>query len=370
MPKASAPTFTQTVRHYLLAAAKWQEGKDCYFAVVQRERQLNNSHYTQTPDGYQTADFSMLPNSPNIAVNTGATPVHNAIVDCNPVKLKEMLVKVEAPSMEHAVGCYTGQGDPFRSTPMILLVRTLQTSYLLAFLRKAVAEADAGRFNLADLQLGLRDKAGRTLLHYAYALGQVRTKPEHNVVHQLLEIDKRLPEGQKITGITDNEGLTPLALALQMDEKAVRKMLIDLEMHPDRSVGATYNSLQTEFFETAASAMHTGVNAAKALRIRDGSIAFSGPNALPLILLNKGFLEGLQRCSDYAHVFGSLQTIITDHVNSKLKGPTIGEQCWQWVQYIQQEHRKTLANASAAPSSVAVTGSLTPTPGAGVAPAR
>lgn len=129
---------------------------------------------------------------------------------------------------------YTSQQDPFKSTPMILLVRTLQSDKLMALLTEAI---ECPEFNLEHLKLGLQDGDGRTVLHYAYALGQT------DLVDKLLEINKKLPKDQDITKIIDKHAKTPKELLFSLDRQAVRKILINLEMHPDRSIYAERNDL-------------------------------------------------------------------------------------------------------------------------------
>jgi hypothetical protein len=155
-------------------------------------------------------------------------------------------------------------------------------------------------------------------LHYSYALGQ------EELVKQLLEINAKLPKDKQITRIFDNDGYSPKDLLLEFNEAAVRKTLINLEMHPDRSIHAKRNNV---FSGDDDSTLNTGENKF-------------------LLLSNKLFLEEFVGCHDYFSVSSDAKNIIGSFLNKcnkmpeNSRGKTIGQECWKNVQSLQRDQEQ------------------------------
>lgn len=263
----------------------------------------------------QASATAMLPISPNIADVTfetidSSTRFHKDCADCIVEKIEEELRK----PFSDLVSSMSSQRDPFASTPLILLIRTLQKEYVLNFLKKA---AD----NKKDISrnLNLQDQSGRTALHYASALG-------------IYDIVQALIGAGADQNIVDNNNMTAADLMHSISNQEVRQILIDLEMHPDRDINAPSNALSiynnppesVTVDHTVFNFIFYESNAAEAAK---STLFQTGNKNLFLLLNSKKFLTELTQCEDYNERVSKKDKQLVDEAIANFSGRTIIEQC-------------------------------------------
>lgn len=321
---ASSDSKLQTVSEFLVKHAQIQEKEPNLVTAFSpkigsvkgnssKQFHTHEIQYEGKQIKLQASGVSMLPISPNIADLVNPTSkTHQLAAGCvsSDKNIKEVVrlgLSNEAEFRKLIIN-FSNQEDAFQSTPLMLLIRN--GDFKIA---KEILEGFTRFPNVSGKEfLNQQDRAGNTALHYAAALGRA-------------EIVRELLSNGANPHIKNKNEKTPQELASEITKDEVKKILIDLEVHPERDSKVIFNAIQNNFI---LSLNEIGRTQEKILGTTP-RIKIDRIDSLFFVLTNKDLLDEFSKCSDFDSLYNKTFHSFIRTMVATLSGVSILDACFK-----------------------------------------